>query len=128
MLGDPVEISSPSGGINRIALIRPFLSGGNILRSPGTHASSSRNWGALFRGSGELPKAVTYLGKVLPMAVMATLVVYCLRSTSFQSAALFAPQLIAVAVVAALHVWRRNVLLSMFGGTAVYMFLVQTIF
>ncbi len=82
----------------------------------------------LFRGSGELPKAVTYLGKVLPMAVMATLVVYCLRSTSFQSAALFAPQLIAVAVVAALHVWRRNVLLSMFGGTAVYMFLVQTIF
>jgi branched-subunit amino acid transport protein AzlD len=81
----------------------------------------------LFRDR-ELPGAVVYLGKILPAAIMATLVVYCLRSTGFAAAADFAPQLIAVAVVAALHVWRRNTLLSIFAGTAVYMVLVQQFF
>ena len=80
----------------------------------------------LFR-SGQLPGAITYLGKVLPGAIMATLVVYCLRSTSFASAAGFLPQLIAVIAVAGLHLWKRNTLLSIFGGTAVYMLLIQNL-
>ncbi len=78
--------------------------------------------------SGEVTKAVSYLGHVLPSAMMATLVVYCLRSTSFMSVGGFLPQLIAVAIVAALHIWKGNTLLSIFGGTAVYTLLVQNIF
>ena len=82
----------------------------------------------VFRGKGELPKSISYLGKILPGAIMATLVVYCLRSTSFMSIGSFLPQLIAVMVVAALHLWKRNTLLSIFGGTAVYMIIVQNMF
>ncbi|MDO5111624.1 MAG: branched-chain amino acid transporter permease [Clostridia bacterium] len=81
----------------------------------------------VFRGR-EVPQLVRYLGKVLPMAIMATLVVYCLRDISFASAPSFAPRLIAVGVTAALHLWRRNTLLSIFGGTAAYMLLVQLVF
>ena len=65
------------------------------------------------------------LGRVLPPAVMAILVVYCLRSTGFAAAADFAPQLAAVAVVVLLHLWRRSTLLSIAGGTAVYMILLR---
>ncbi len=81
----------------------------------------------VFRGDDELPGAVVYLGKILPAAIMATLVVYCLRSTSFASVIGFVPQLAATAVVVLLHLWRRNTLLSIFGGTAVYMLLVQNL-
>ena len=77
---------------------------------------------------GEPPKWVGYLGKVLPTAIMATLVVYCLRDTTFESPGGFAPQAIAVAVTAGLHLWRKNTLLSVLGGTAAYMLLVQFVF
>lgn len=82
----------------------------------------------VFRGRGELPHSVSYLGKILPGAIMATLVVYCLRSTDFLSLGGFLPQLAAVLVVTGLHLWRRNTLLSIFGGTAVYMLIVQNLF
>ena len=82
----------------------------------------------LFRGNGQLPKPVSYLGKVLPGAIMATLVIYCLRSLNFTAAANFVPQLICAVLVVVLHLWRRSTLLSIFGGTAVYMVLVQTVF
>ena len=82
---------------------------------------------ALFR-KGEPPKWVRYLGKVLPTAIMATLVIYCLRGTTFESLGGFAPQAIAVAVTALLHLWRKNTLLSVLGGTAAYMLLVQFVF
>ena len=59
---------------------------------------------------------------------MATLVVYCLRNTSFTSAAGYLPQLAAVAVTAGLHLWRKSTLLSVLGGTLVYMVLVQFVF
>ncbi|SBW11610.1 Branched-chain amino acid transport protein AzlD [uncultured Eubacteriales bacterium] len=80
------------------------------------------------------PKVILYLGRVLPPAVIAMLIVYCLRSLSFSLAldmaalALWAPQVIAVAAVVALHLWKRNNLLSIFGGTILYMVLVQTVF
>lgn len=81
----------------------------------------------IFR-SGRVPPLVQYLGKVLPLAVMMTLVVYCLRSVSFQSTAGFLPQTIALTVVTVLHLWRKNAFLSIFGGTACYMLLVQLAF
>lgn len=79
-------------------------------------------------GSRKVPGAVRYLGNMLPSAVMATLVVYCLRSTDFSTAAGFLPQLISVAVTAALHRLRRNTMLSVVGGTACYMLLLQLVF
>lgn len=80
------------------------------------------------------PKVVLYLGRVLPPAVIAMLIVYCLRSLAFtpslDMAALadWAPQVIAVLAVVALHLWKRNNLLSIFGGTILYMVLVQAVF
>lgn len=79
----------------------------------------------LFGRGGRPAPFILYLGKVLPAAVMAILVVYCLRSTSFAAAAGFVPQAAAVAVVVALHLWKRNDLLSIAGGTAVYMLLLR---
>jgi branched-subunit amino acid transport protein AzlD len=82
----------------------------------------------LIFGRRPVPKVVRYLGGILPMAVMATLVVYCLRGISFTAAENFAPQLIAVAVTTGIHLWKHNTLLSIFGGTACYMLLVQLVF
>lgn len=81
----------------------------------------------IFRGK-EVPEVVRYLGRVLPMAIMATLVIYCLRGISFSAAAGFLPMLIASAVTAALHLWKGSTMVSIFGGTACYMLLVQVVF
>ena len=82
----------------------------------------------IFPDSKEPPEVVTWLGKVLPAAMMGLLVVYCLKGVSWLSAPHGAPELLAIAAVVALHTWKRNVLLSIAGGTALYMLLVQTVF
>lgn len=83
----------------------------------------------LLFGRGEQPpKLVLYLGRVLPPAIIAMLVVYCLRGISFASPGGWIPQLLAAAAVAALHLWKHNNLLSIFGGTILYMILVQAVF
>ena len=79
---------------------------------------------ALFRKR-EVPDVVRYLGKFLPMAVIATLVVYCLRGTDFSSLAGCVPPLTAAALTVALHLWKKSTLLSVAGGTAVYMVLIR---
>ena len=60
--------------------------------------------------------------------MMGLLVVYCLKGVTWLSAPHGAPELIAIAAVAALHTWKRNVLISIAGGTALYMVLVQAVF
>lgn len=75
-----------------------------------------------------VPKVVEYLGKILPMAVMVSLLVYCLRGMQFSSAGAWVPQVIAVGVTAGLHWWRRSTLLSIAAGTVCYMLLVQLVF
>ena len=75
----------------------------------------------------EPPRYVLYLGRVLPYAVIGLLVVYCLKNAVF-TAFHGLPELLAMAVVAALQKWKKNMLLSMFAGTALYMLLVQTVF
>lgn len=77
---------------------------------------------------GEAPAVVRYLGKVLPMAIMATLVIYCVRGISFAAVENWLPTLIACGITVALHLWKHNALVSIFGGTAVYMILVQMVF
>lgn len=83
---------------------------------------------AIFSGSKPVPPFVAYLGKVLPYAIMGMLVVYCLRSTHIAAKPHGLPELISCALVAALHLWKRNTLISIVGGTACYMLLVQLVF
>ena len=82
----------------------------------------------LFPDSKKPPKVVTYLGKLLPPAVMGLLVVYCLRNVSVVRAPHGLPELIAIAVIVILHKWKGNVLLSIGAGSALYMVLVQAVF
>ena len=76
----------------------------------------------------EIPSIVRYLGKVLTPAVIGMLVVYCLKSVSIVRFPFGIPEFIAVFVTAALHVWKRNNLLSIGAGTVLYMFLIQVVF
>ena len=78
-----------------------------------------------FGGKRGVPRLVQSLGRTLRPAIMAALVVYCLKGVPFGTAADGMKQLIAAAVVAALHVWRRNTLLSIGAGTALYMLLIR---
>ncbi len=81
-----------------------------------------------FLFSKNTPKSILYLGDVLPYSVMAMLVVYCLKSTSFTGTTHGIPEIVSVALVVLLHKWKHNTLLSIIGGTACYMFFVQVIF
>ena len=82
----------------------------------------------LFPESKQPPKVVLYLGKVLPPAMMGLLTVYCFKNVTWLSGAHGAPELLASAAVVGLHLWKRNVLFSIAGGTVLYMVLVQAAF
>ncbi|MBQ3524304.1 MAG: branched-chain amino acid transporter permease [Clostridia bacterium] len=82
----------------------------------------------LFPEGKKIPKAVEYLGKVLPPAVIGMLVVYCFKSVNVLSSPFGLPELIAGLTVVVLHIWKRNNLLSIGAGTIIYMILVQTVF
>ncbi len=82
----------------------------------------------IFGEKRKTPPIIEYLGTVLPCAIMGMLVVYCLKDISFAKNPFGIPELIACVVVAALHVWKRNSLLSIGGGTVCYMLLVQLVF
>lgn len=82
----------------------------------------------IFPKGKEIPKTIQYLGKVLTPAIIGMLVVYCLKNTSILAAPYGIPELIAVVVVAVLHIWKRNNLLSIGVGTVLYMVLIQTVF
>ena len=81
----------------------------------------------IFKGK-DTPKYVTFLGEYLPYPIIGMLVVYCLKGVSFVKTANYMPELLATAVVVALHVWKRNTLLSIVTGTFFYMMLKQMIF
>lgn len=82
----------------------------------------------LFPPGKPTPKYIQYLGRALPSAVLGLLVIYCLKDVSLLSGSHGIPEFIAIAVVALLHFWRRQMLVSMAGGTIIYMFLVQFVF
>lgn len=77
----------------------------------------------VFRG--QTPHYVVYLGSVLPSAIMGMLVVYCLRDVEWTVAPYGLVELVSVCCVVGLHVWRRNAILSILAGTAIYMVLIQ---
>ena len=82
----------------------------------------------IFRKKESTPAIITYLGQVLPCAIMGMLVVYCLKDIQLLSTPFGVPELIGCAVVAVLHTWKRNSLLSIGVGTVCYMILVQLVF
>ena len=82
---------------------------------------------AIFSASRPTPPFVRYLGKALPGAVFGLLVVYCLKNALF-TAYYGLPELISIAVTVRLHVWKRQMLLSIAAGTICYMLLVQLAF
>lgn len=82
----------------------------------------------VFGGKREVLATVTYLGKVLPPAIMVILVIYCVKSINLFSGSHGIPELLSIAVVAGLHIWKKNTLLSIAVGTVLYMVLVQVVF
>lgn len=79
----------------------------------------------LFDHGEQPPRWISYLVQVLPPAMMALLVVYCLRNIDLLAGNHGLPQLICVAVAALLHLWKGNTLVSIFGATALYMALIR---
>lgn len=82
----------------------------------------------LFPDNKKPPEAITYLGKVLPPAMMGLLVIYCLKNVNILQGSRGIPELISIGCIILLHKWKNNVLLSIAGSTVVYMVLVQMIF
>lgn len=81
-----------------------------------------------FSGKKELPEFVKYLGRVLPPALMGLIVVYCFKNTEILTGNHGIPELIASLVVILTFKWKENLLISVGGGTAVYMLLLQFVF
>lgn len=82
----------------------------------------------IFSSKKPTPKFIQYLGKALPCATFALLVIYCFRNISFVSGTHGIPELIAVAVTVGIHLWRKQMMLSIAAGTICYMLLVQLVF
>jgi len=82
----------------------------------------------LFGKTHEPPRIIKYLGQVLPASVIAVLIIYCLKSADFAQTATYAPAVISIAMIILLHVWKRNMLLSIGLGTVSYMILLQFVF
>ena len=82
----------------------------------------------VFKSDKPVPKYIDYLGKALPASIFGMLVVYCMKDVSILGGSHGLPEFIAIAVVIILHLWRKNMLLSVAGGTVCYMLLVQFVF
>jgi branched-subunit amino acid transport protein AzlD len=82
----------------------------------------------IFSESRPTPKYVQYLGKALPAAIFGMLVVYCLKNVNLLGGSHGLPEFIGIAVTVVLHLWRRQMLVSIAGGTLCYMLLVQFVF
>ena len=82
----------------------------------------------IFPANKKTPPAITFLGQMLPAAVMGLLVIYCFKDVSFLSGTHAIPELLATAVTVLLQVFVRNMLLTIAGGTIFYMYLVQYVF
>lgn len=82
----------------------------------------------IFPAGKPTPKYIQYLGTVLPPAIFGLLVIYCLKDVSILSGTHGLPELISITAVVLLHIWKRQMLLSIACGTVCYMLLVQLVF
>lgn len=82
----------------------------------------------IFGGNRSMPPMLEHMRQALPYAIMGMLVVYCLKDVQLRAAPFGSPEAIGCLVVALLHAWKRNTLLSIGAGTICYMLLVQFVF
>ena len=82
----------------------------------------------IFPPGRKTPDIIVYLGKVLPYAIIGMLIIYCLKSISITQAPGGLPELISILFVVFIHKWKHNLLLSIGGGTILYMILIQVVF
>lgn len=82
----------------------------------------------VFRSDKPTPKYIQYIGNALPPAIFGMLIIYCLKDVSLLGGSHGIPEAIAIIAVIALHLWKKNMLLSIAGGTVCYMLLVQFVF
>lgn len=82
----------------------------------------------IFPADKPTPKFIAYLGKVLPAAIFGFLVIYCIKDVSVFSYSHGFPELISICAVIIIHLLKRQMLLSIAGGTVIYMLLVQFVF
>ena len=82
----------------------------------------------LFSEKRPIPKFIRYLSSTLPLAIFGFLVVYCLKEVSVLGGSHGIPEAVAILITSALHFWKKNMLLSIFGGSVCYMLLVQFVF
>ena len=82
----------------------------------------------LFSEKRPTPAFIRYLGKALPGAIFGMLVIYCLKNAEITTGSHGIPEALAVGFTVAVHLWKKQMLLSIAGGTIFYMILVQTIF
>lgn len=76
----------------------------------------------------QTPKYVSYLGRVLPPAIIGMLVIYCLKDITISVQPFGIPELIAASCVVGVQAWKRNSLISILTGTVIYMVLIQLVF
>lgn len=82
----------------------------------------------LFPADKKTPEYIEYLGAVLPYAIIGMLIIYCLKGVSISAPYFGLPEIISITFVVVIHLWKRNTLFSIGGGTILYMILVQHIF
>lgn len=82
----------------------------------------------IFPSGKKRPEIIAYLGKVLPYAIIGMLIIYCLKSVSVTGNPYGLPEFIAILFVILVHIWKHNLLLSIGGGTILYMILIQAVF
>lgn len=82
----------------------------------------------LFPEKKEIPKYIKYLSDVLPFTMIGMLVIYCLKDISFRSNPFSIPEALSILIIILLHLWKKNTLLSIGGGSLLYMILVQYVF
>lgn len=79
----------------------------------------------IFSEAKKTPESIQYLSNYLPLAMVGMLILYCLKDVDFRNAPFGICELLAIAAVVSIHLWKRNMLLSIVGGTFLYMVLLQ---
>ena len=82
----------------------------------------------IFGRQKEMPKVVSYLGSILPPAIMVIIIVYCIRNVEFTAFPYGLAELLSIVVVVLIHLWKKNTFLTILVGTACYMILIRTVF
>lgn len=81
----------------------------------------------IFRSDKKTPDFISYLGKVLPYAIMGMLVVFCLKSVDFRGGVHGLPEIVSILVIVLVHWWKKNTILSILTGTICYVAIVNFI-